>query len=422
MKLINIQSACCVIESRGYKLLCDPWLTDGVYYGSWFHFPKLKTTPKDLTNVDAIYVSHIHPDHYDPDALKEFNKNTPILIAKFPTPLLKGRIQSLGFKTIIEIDEHTAYEPIEGLQFRIKPHSNQLDSCLVIRDLKEGRSLVNMNDNIYEDEQTDWAVKHSGGEVDLLLSLYLGAGPYPQCFSHLSREQMLAKGEEKKRYFFNMLGDNIRKFKPKAVMPFAGTMIFAGKGAEFEKLRGCPRFSEAKAHVNVTFPDVRVVLLNELAEYDLNTGRSSREYDEPSYESYLAYAEEIKNVPYDYETKFRIDESSRRPILSLVKSCRHLMHQKQVEKDYFPDANIYIDLGQGFSYGFSMKTDGAQIVKKDDYKKPYLSFTLHYTLFMMILTGHANWNNAEIGGHITFHRDPDVFDRELRDFLYHFHF
>ena len=22
------------------KILCDPWLTDGEYYGSWSHFPK----------------------------------------------------------------------------------------------------------------------------------------------------------------------------------------------------------------------------------------------------------------------------------------------------------------------------------------------------------------------------------------------
>ena len=51
--------------TEGTKILCDPWIVPGVFEGSWFHYPPLKTKIKDLQNVDAIYVSHIHPDHYD---------------------------------------------------------------------------------------------------------------------------------------------------------------------------------------------------------------------------------------------------------------------------------------------------------------------------------------------------------------------
>ena len=78
--------------SEGTKILCDPWIVPGVFEGSWFHYPPLKTKIKDLQNVDAIYVSHIHPDHYD-----EQNFNFPKQI-----PL-------------------------------IEPHHNQIDGCFLLR-------------------------------------------------------------------------------------------------------------------------------------------------------------------------------------------------------------------------------------------------------------------------------------------------
>ena len=65
-------------KGDGKKILCDPWVVDGVFEGSWFHYPPLQTTINDLQDVDAIYVSHIHPDHYD-QRYFDFDKNIPII-------------------------------------------------------------------------------------------------------------------------------------------------------------------------------------------------------------------------------------------------------------------------------------------------------------------------------------------------------
>ena len=66
MKFEFIGNACGVFHgTEGSKILCDPWIVDGVFEGSWFHYPPLTTKIEDLQDVDAIYVSHIHPDHYD---------------------------------------------------------------------------------------------------------------------------------------------------------------------------------------------------------------------------------------------------------------------------------------------------------------------------------------------------------------------
>ena len=43
------------------KILQDPWLTDGEYYGSWSHYPHfdLNNNLGELNSYDAIYMPYI---------------------------------------------------------------------------------------------------------------------------------------------------------------------------------------------------------------------------------------------------------------------------------------------------------------------------------------------------------------------------
>jgi len=65
--------------SNGTRILCDPWIVDGVFEDAWYHYPPLKTKLSDIKDVDGIYVSHIHPDHYD-ERTFNFPKDIPIII------------------------------------------------------------------------------------------------------------------------------------------------------------------------------------------------------------------------------------------------------------------------------------------------------------------------------------------------------
>jgi len=58
-----------IIAKNGTNILCDPWVNEGAFLGSWFHWPP---TPKSFEEellsqkCDGVYISHLHPDHYDP--------------------------------------------------------------------------------------------------------------------------------------------------------------------------------------------------------------------------------------------------------------------------------------------------------------------------------------------------------------------
>ena len=65
-------NACMKIVTSDIKILCDPWFTPGAYDGSWVAFPEIEDPISKIGDVDIIYVSHIHPDHYDPVFLKKY--------------------------------------------------------------------------------------------------------------------------------------------------------------------------------------------------------------------------------------------------------------------------------------------------------------------------------------------------------------
>ena len=66
IKFKFISNACGIFSSvSGNTILCNLWIDDGVFDGLWCHFHKLKTTFDDIKNVDALYISHVHPDHFD---------------------------------------------------------------------------------------------------------------------------------------------------------------------------------------------------------------------------------------------------------------------------------------------------------------------------------------------------------------------
>ena len=105
MKIEYLTSASVIIQDKKTSILCDPWLVDGEYYGSWCHFPELNFKPEDFDYVDFIYLSHIHPDHSSVKTLKKMNKNIPILIHSYETKFFKNMIERLGF-TVIELQHN----------------------------------------------------------------------------------------------------------------------------------------------------------------------------------------------------------------------------------------------------------------------------------------------------------------------------
>ena len=55
MKVRYLTSASVIIEHKNTKILCDPWLVDGEYYGSWCHYPKLDFKPDNAYGSTLLF-------------------------------------------------------------------------------------------------------------------------------------------------------------------------------------------------------------------------------------------------------------------------------------------------------------------------------------------------------------------------------
>ena len=102
MKVLYVYSACIEIETQDLRILTDPWFTAGAYDGSWHQFPRMKSPLSVLSEPDVIYVSHLHPDHYDPIFLKRlFEKwgKKPVLIPERDANYLYFKSKADGIET-----------------------------------------------------------------------------------------------------------------------------------------------------------------------------------------------------------------------------------------------------------------------------------------------------------------------------------
>src|SRR5690348_13640983 len=98
MRVRYVYSACAVIDTGDVTIVTDPWFTPGAYEGSWFHYPPLPRDPVDVIGpADLIYVSHIHPDHYDPAFLRAYLARHPaarLVIGETTPAYLAGRMRA----------------------------------------------------------------------------------------------------------------------------------------------------------------------------------------------------------------------------------------------------------------------------------------------------------------------------------------
>lgn len=418
MRLTFIANACCIYESEGCRLLADPWLIDGAFYGSWFHYPPLKTRPEHVANVDALYISHLHPDHLDRNTIKIFRKDIPVFIYA-GAPYLRDILQSepLSFQNVIEIEDKksksfgpfrlTMYGPFVKHPFHDSELGNLIDSALVIED-KVGQTVLNTNDNT-PSLQSAHELRQTHGRFDLAQLNYNCAGPYPSCFQYAR----WVKIEESER----IIRRNIEHMKkiasilsPKRVMPFAGSFIIGGKKADKNEYLGTVTCDEAGKHFE------NALFLNEGQTFDLETEQVIKgSYAPISVKAQKAYIEDVisKVVQYDYEKEEGTVGDLE--LTQLMAKARENLYRAQERFNYFPEIDVLVN-----GYKFSMKRDKPPELDFLAFP-PYLACQMDRRLLRRILTRKAHWNNAEIGCHIEFDREPDVYHPDLHLMLSFLH-
>ena len=419
MQVKLLRSSTVIIELDGVKILCDPWLTDGEYYGSWSHYPEFNISDNlsELNDVDAIYISHIHPDHVSSKTLNYISKEIPVFIHSYSSKFLKRKIELCGF-TVNEI-EHNCRTKIKNnvyinifaaddcnpeicgkffdcTNFNGVKGSNQIDSLSIIEN--GNNFLLNANDCPYELAKIILPkIKINYEKIDIFLVGYTGAGPYPQCFDNLDFQTKMQRSVEKKLSFLKNAYEMIKIVQPQYYLPFAGTYSLSGHLSKLNNLRGVASLDEAYDYLENKFDKhiIKPIKLNYESTFDLSTGETSTEYNKINIKHYDDY---VNSVLYkrslDYET---IDTPNVNELKDLINSSYNRLLEKNNEIEYSTKTKVLIEYDKNKVCKMYMDKKKLEFCDLNDISdEHYLLMTLDNRLLNMILKGprYAHWNNA----------------------------
>ena len=450
MKIKLYRSATIGLDLNGYMLLMDPWLTDGEYYGSWSHYPyyDLDNNINEINSYNAIYISHIHPDHCSDDTLKKISKKIPIYIHSFHTKFLKLKLERIGFK-VIELEnnkrtklDNNAYINIFAADncnpelcfkfagcadFTAHGQSQQIDTLSVIDDGKN--VLVNVNDCPIELAQSPLQdIKNQYEQINVLLTGYSGAGSYPQCFENLNLEEKINTSQIMRKKFLNQAIKYIDEIKPNYYLPIAGTYSLTGKLTNLQSLRSVSNVDDAYTFFENYYSlkdlsnSIRALKLNQDCTFDLNTKEYDKNYKKMDYNKYQSYLDSVLSKKlFDYE---KDEVPSFDEIYELSKKA----HQKFLDKILINNVNLKSDIFVKVNERSLMlsKDKNLLVVRSDEINqksKKYVRYETDNRLLKRLLLGprYAHWNNAEIGSHLKFFRKPNVFERNIYSSMVYFH-
>jgi len=436
MKFKFLQSASVLIEDKDVKILCDPWLTDGEYFGSWAHYPHYDFNPRDFDDVDFIYISHVHPDHLSIKTLSKLRKDIPVIIHHFPEDFMKKPIERLGFE-VRELFHDTRIHLKNNLHINILAADNcdprlcgryfgcslletkfggtSIDTLSVIDNEKE--VIVNTNDCPIELAlDSALKIKNKYKNIDMLLVGYAGASCWPQCIDY-TQEQLQNAIVQKKQRYLKMAEEYVKLFNPKFFMPFAGRYTLAGKMINLNFKRGEPELEEAFDYLSSRFDQNKnkCLVLNVNGNFDITKGKADEPYqriDLKQKENYIKNILSKRKLDFENEPQPSISELEK-----LIPDSYERFESKRKEIKFSSDFNVLINLPNDKFLCISCKGQGFKIITQDEIKnlKKYVKFTLDSRLLKWLLQGpdKAHWNNAEVGSLIHFKRVPDIYERAL---------
>src|SRR5690242_17710865 len=137
MRVTYYGQACTVIDVAGRRIVTDPWLTEGAYFGTWFHThllsdARVSAATLGETKIDYLFLSHEHPDHVDPQTLRALPSDVPILICKFPTPRFRKHLESMGLTNVREIESGTETDLGDGLKVTLFRSADYINDCALL--------------------------------------------------------------------------------------------------------------------------------------------------------------------------------------------------------------------------------------------------------------------------------------------------
>jgi UDP-MurNAc hydroxylase len=218
MRFQILSHAGMLVEAEGVKLVSDPWILGSCYWRSWWNYPKPAEFSKE--NVNYIYLTHMHWDHFHGPSLRKFPASVTFLVPKAPTDCIVRDLADFPCKRIIEMPHGKTMELRPTLRVTSYHYGLNTDSALLIEDGKT--VLLNMNDCKLAGGSLKQVMRRHP-RIDFLFRSHSSAQPYPTCVEAEKESDLQLRNTE---FYVSDFVESARLLKPKYAIPFASNNCF----------------------------------------------------------------------------------------------------------------------------------------------------------------------------------------------------
>ena len=209
-----LSHASMLVNHHSDQLLIDPWFIGSCYWRSWWNYPPVDTALVKNLNPTAIYITHVHWDHWHGATLKRFlDSDIQIITHDEPNKRSSRDLREFGFKNI-KILKHG--ESFNIGEIKITPYQFGLflnDSALVIETPEV--KILNANDCKIAGASLE-QIKNKHGVFDFAFRSHSSANDRV-CYS-INGSDNVFDNPSHYTSAFKLFMDNV---KPKYAIPFA---------------------------------------------------------------------------------------------------------------------------------------------------------------------------------------------------------
>lgn len=429
MKITHYCNSFLEVTVGDTTLVCDPWV--GLEENNaWATYPIHKDNEDILNRIrpDAIYISHLHFDHFDRETLSAMeDKSVRFFIKTFRDHRLAGRIRELGFENVIECDAWSETEISPDMSITIVPQDTNnisgidadivydLDTSVIVRDRLENRVFYNNVDNPLSiasfDKIREFVSEEFDAHVNICCVPVGAASEFPQCFPKLDR---IAEGRRLVDDALANFKQRMEALKPDAYFFAGGSYVVYGKFGCLNQYIAQPSMEQLQAFIGRNL-DIQYLGVEggqstmchdgQWQVTDDFTGRRFNSKDEA--------VAEYHDLPYDYVVGHYAPAEIDALFEAATVNYFNVLDRMKVDMRWIIDFKLYDDLrltDEGFiqpgceptaTYRLAPREQG-EIIQE-------LVCHMDAILFARLLDNRHIWNQSISGTHILYDREPNMF-------------
>lgn len=216
-----LSHASIMVSLNGKKYLFDPVLAKPPHLGSWLFYPEMKMD-SCLLDVDGIFISHQHQDHFDIDFIKLLPVEAKIFIVS-GRPQFSKILHDHGI-SFIEVPENVVFDLGDGVTCMGITHEyNGIDSAITISN---GKLTVYHGNDCFVSNEKLKIIKNHYPKINIACIPFGYVHWYPFLLDDVDEVWKDEEANRLIRKYLNYGLSQIEYINPEIAIPFGANMFY----------------------------------------------------------------------------------------------------------------------------------------------------------------------------------------------------